>query len=103
MAALAPAALAAGGSIISGITGGKAAKKQAKAIKESTAAQIAFARENLDRQTSLNQPQINYGRAADDRIAGLLNIGGDPAASAAAFEDYKLSTGYDTRLQEALQ
>ncbi len=103
MAAAVPAIAAGVGSIIGGITGGKGAKKQAKAIEKSTAAQLAYARENRDFQYGLNLPQITYGRAADDRIAGLLNLGGDPAASAAAFEDYKRSVGYDTRLTEALQ
>lgn len=102
MAALVPAGLAAAGSIIGGITGGKGAKKQAKAIAKSTADQIAFARENRDYQYGVNEPQINYGRAADDRLAGLYNIGGDPAASAAAFEAWKASTGYDTTRREAL-
>lgn len=103
MATAAAAGASAVGSIIGGITGGKAAKKQAKAITKATADQIAFARENRDYQYGLNAPQITYGRAADDRIAGLLNLGGDPNASRQAYDAWRDSTGYQRRLEESLQ
>lgn len=97
---VAAAAIGAAGSVIGGITGGKGAKKAAQIQAQSTQAQIAAANANRDYQYQLNAPTIGYGNAADDRIAGLLNIGGDPAASAAAYGAYKDSTGYTSRLME---
>lgn len=101
-AALVPAAISGIGSVVGGIAGGKGAKKAAKIQAQSTREQMAFLTGNRDYQYDLNAPQIASGRAADDRIAGLLNIGGDADASRGAFDSYKASTGYDTRLHEAL-
>lgn len=97
------AGIAAAGAIGGGAIAAGASKRNAKTAAAAQASQEAAARENRDFQYGINLPTINYGRAADDRIAGLLNIGGDPSASSAAFDQYKLSTGYDTRLREGLQ
>ncbi len=97
------AGVAAAGTIASSAISSGAAKSNRRAATAAQASEQAFARENRDFQYGLNLPTINYGRAADDRIAGLLNIGGDPTASSAAFDQYKMSTGYDSRLREGLQ
>ena len=97
---VAAAGISAIGGVVSGITGGKGAKKAAQIQAQASREQIASANANRDYQYQLNAPAINYGNAADDRIAGLLNIGGDPAASAAAYGAYKDSTGYTSRLIE---
>lgn len=97
---VAAAGISALGGVVSGITGGKGAKKAAQIQAQSTQAQIANSNANRDYQYQLNAPTIGYGNAADDRIVGLLNIGGDPAASAAAYGAYKDSTGYTSRLME---
>ncbi|HEX8415228.1 MAG TPA: hypothetical protein VF637_15300 [Sphingomicrobium sp.] len=49
--------------------------------------------------TGLNQPNIDRGAAASDLYAGLLNVGGDPAKSAAALDTYRTSTGYQDLLK----
>jgi hypothetical protein len=100
MAALIPAGIGAVGSIVGGITGGKGAKKAAKIAQQTAATQIAASNANRDYQYNLNAPEISNGRGADTTLAGLLNIGGDPAAAASAFDAYKGSTGYTTRLAE---
>lgn len=101
-AAAVPAALSAAGSIIGGITGGKGAKKAAKISAAATREQIAAANANRDYQYSLNAPSIAHGGAADDRIAALLNLGGDTGAAREGFDAYRGSTGYDFRLTEGL-
>lgn len=103
MASFVPAGLAAAGSIIGGITGGKGAKKQAKAIQQAQQQQLAFLTANQNRQYDLNAPAIGNGNAADSRIAALLNLGGDTAGAQAGFDAYRNSTGYDFRQERGLQ
>lgn len=101
-----PAIVAAGvvatGAVASAAIGSKSASKSAAAARDASAAEIAFARENRDYQYDLNAPTIGFGGAAEGTIAGLLGIGGDAAASQKAFDTYKGSTGYTTRLAEGL-
>lgn len=97
------AGIGAAGALVSSKISSDASKRNARTAAAAQASEQAFATQNRDYQYSLNAPTIRNGGAADDRIAGLLNIGGDPAASAAAFGDYKASTGYDSRLRENLQ
>lgn len=90
------------GSVVGGITGGKGAKKAAKIQAQSTAQQLAALRENRDYQYGLNQGSIAHGAAADDRIAALLNLGGNADAARAGFDAYRDSTGYQFRLGEGM-
>lgn len=100
MAALIPAGIGAVGSIVGGITSGKGAKKAAQIAQQTAATQIAASNANRDYQYNLNAPEISNGRSADTTLAGLLNIGGDPAAAASAFDAFKGSDGYVSRLAE---
>lgn len=102
MASLIPAGIAAAGSVIGGITGGKGAKKEAKAIKESTASQINYLTGNRDYQYNLNAPAISGGNSADARIQALLNLGGDAAGASAGFDAFRDSTGYQFRRDQGL-
>lgn len=101
-AAAVPAALSAAGSIIGGITGGKGAKKAAKIQAQAQREQQAAILANRDYQYSLNAPAINTGNAANDRIAALLNLGGDTAGAQAGFDAFRDSTGYNFRLNQGL-
>lgn len=101
-AAAVPAALSAAGSIIGGITGGKGAKKAAKIQAQAQREQQAAILANRDYQYDLNAPSITTGNAANDRIAALLNLGGDTEAARAGFDAYRDSTGYNFRLSEGL-
>lgn len=99
---VAAAGISAVGSLVGGIAGGKGAKKAGKAAARSQREQIAALERNRGLQYSLNAPTIGQGGAADNAIAGLLRIGGDPAASERAYDQFKASTGYSTRLNEGL-
>lgn len=90
------------GDVIGGITGGKGAKKAAKIQAQSTREQIAANNANLEKLTGLQQPNIDRGNAAGATYAGLLGVGGDPAASAAALQTYRDSTGYKDLLATGL-
>lgn len=96
------AGIAAAGAVASSAIGSKASKNAAKTAAQSSANEIAFARENRDYQYNLNAPTIANGNAADRTIAGLLNIGGNKAASEAAYGAWRDSTGYASRLAEGL-
>jgi hypothetical protein len=99
---VAAAGISAVGSVLGGVTGGKGAKKQAKIAQQTQDKQIAFATGNRDYQYNLNAPTIGYGGKAEGNIAALLGLGGDTTAAGAAFDAYKGSTGYTTRLAEGL-
>jgi hypothetical protein len=101
MAALA-AGIGAAGSVLSGITGGKGAKAAAKTQQQTVQMQIAASNANLAKITGLEQPTIDRGNAAGTTYAGLLGVGGDPAASAAALNTYRSSTGYQDLLNTGL-
>lgn len=90
------------GDVIGGITGGKGAKKAAKIQAQTTREQIAANNANLEKLTGLQQPNIDRGNAAGATYAGLLGVGGDPAASAAALQTYRDSTGYKDLLATGL-
>ncbi len=97
------AGVAAAGTVASSAISSGASRRNARTAANAQASEQAFARENRDYQYNLNAPSITYGRAAEDRLAGLYNIGGDPAASQAAFDGWRASTGWNTTRDEALQ
>ncbi|MEX1088094.1 MAG: hypothetical protein WEC36_02630 [Phycisphaeraceae bacterium] len=73
------------GGIISGILGFIGGRRQAKAL-EGIAGRV--------------DPYVQAGTGAIGRQADLLGVGGDPAASQAAFQNYLNSTGYQFQLGE---
>jgi hypothetical protein len=99
-----PLAIAAGigavGAIGGGMIASSGAKKAAKTAQQTAATEIANTNANRDYQYNLNAPTIAGGQAADTTLQGLLQLGGDPAAAAAAYDKFKGSTGYTTRLAE---
>jgi hypothetical protein len=94
------AGVAAAGAIGGAAISAHATSKAAKASTNATNAQIAAADRNRDFQYGLNQPVIDQGRAADDRISALLGLGGDPAAAKAGFDAYRDSTGFGFRQEQ---
>ncbi len=96
------AGIGAAGSIVGGITGGKGAKAAAKTQQQTTQMQIAANNANRQQLVGLSQPSIDRGNAAGATYAGLLGVGGDPAASAAALQTYRGSTGYQDLLDTGL-
>lgn len=75
-----------------------AASSVAKTQQQTAAANNAQIQKNYDDTKALELPAINAGQAATGRISGLLNLGGDSASAAKAFQDYQDSTGYKFQL-----
>lgn len=90
------------GSVLGAGSQKKAAKKAADATLQAQQKNQAFATDMYNKNTAMFQPQTSYGDAADRMIAGLLGTGGDKAASADAFQNFRDSTGYQTNLTEGL-
>lgn len=53
--------------------------------------------------SSTYAPQMQTGVAANNALAGLLGVGGDPNASNAAFQNFLNSSGYQNVLKQAGQ
>ena len=51
---------------------------------------------------ALIQPTVDRGNSAADALQGFLGLGGDPAKSHAAFQNYLDSTGYNFERQQGL-
>lgn len=98
---IAAAGIGAAGSIISGITGGKGASKAAKTQQQTAQMQIAANNANMAKIQGLSQPTIDNGNWAGGIYSGLLGKG-DQAASAAALDTYRGSTGYQDLLNTGL-
>lgn len=91
MPALIPALIVGGvGAAISSNASNNAAK-----AAENAAAQNNALQSQIYTQNSANaQPYIQAGNTANTALQGFLGLGGDPAASQKAFNDYLNSTGY---------
>lgn len=99
---IAAAGISAASSLIGGITGGKGAKKAAKVQQQTTQMQIAANQANMARVQGLSQSSIDLGNAAGATYAGILGVGDNPAASDAALQTYRGSTGYQDLLNTGL-
>ena len=86
------------GDVFGSIVSSKANKKAAKIQAQTTDKILAANQANQQYITGLNQPNMDRGNAAGTTYAGLLGVGGDPAASAAALQTYRGSTGYQDLL-----
>lgn len=110
--AVAAAGIAAGGSLIGGVLGGKGAKKaaqiQAAAADRATQAQQA----QFDKQVQIQAPFVAAGQAGEERLLTLLGINpnaGKPAASQNAFttitgpngEQYQIPNGMGQQQQDS--
>lgn len=97
---IAAAGISAASSLIGGITGGKGAKKAAKIVAQSAAADRAQALQIYNTNMGLAQPGVDRGNAAGAQINALLGLGGNTQGAQDALAAYKTSTGYAGRLQE---
>jgi len=78
-------------------------KKAAKIAAQTADKNNAFAQQQYDATKATMQPTIDRGNQAGSAYSALLGLGGDPAASKAAFDTYKGSTGYDFRLGQGVR
>lgn len=103
IAAALPEVLSIGGSIASGVLGADAASNASKAAQQAAATGNAGL-QTVQNQTTANlQPFVNQGRSEGSALEDLLGVGGDPAASKAAFDNYLNSTNYQFQLGQGEQ
>jgi hypothetical protein len=99
---IAAAGISAASSLVSGITGGKGAKKAAKIQAQTARDQIAAIERNRQQILGLSQPTIDRGNSAATIYAGMLGAGGDPTASKAALDTWRGSVGYQDLVDQGL-
>lgn len=92
-AAIAGAASLGGAALQSGAAS-SAAKEQAAA----SAANLAFENKIYNQANTQLTPTINQGVSAGNELAGLEDIGGNPAQAAQAFDTFRNSTNYNFQL-----
>lgn len=94
---------AAGATVGSSLIGASAAGSASRAASAANAANQAYLHGVYnDTQTNLN-PTITAGQHAGSALSGLLGIGGDPAASAQAFNTFRNSTNYNFLMDQGTQ
>lgn len=94
------AAAIAGAAIIGGGASIISSNKASKTAKNAADASNALAREQYNRNEANLSPYMGQGPLATQTINGLLGLGGNQAQSDAAFNTFKSSTGYESRLAE---
>jgi hypothetical protein len=86
-----------------GTAGSLAASSNAAGVAQNAANQNNALQSQIYQTNSANaQPYIQSGDTAETALDGFLGLGGDPAASRAALNDYLNSTGYQFNLQQGL-
>ena len=89
---------AVGGSLISSHAAHSAANQAQQAAESNNALQKNI----YDTNRGLIQPTVDRGNVAADALQGFLGLGGDPAKTHAAFQNYLNSTGYQFERQQGL-
>lgn len=108
MAAIAAAGISAGASLLSGITGGKAAKSAAKIQADAYKQGVAEQRNEFNTVQANNQPYMQAGGKGLDSLMTLLGLNGNngqqsaiDALKASPLFTSQYGTGVDTILQNA--
>jgi hypothetical protein len=89
---------AVGGALISAHAANNASSAAANAASQNNALQAQIYNSNK----ALETPFINSGYGAESELNGFLGLGGDPAATQAAFQKYLNSTGYQFDYNQGL-
>jgi len=92
--AIVAAGLGAAGSIGGALISSSATNSAAQDAENAAAANNALEEQIYNSNKGLEDPYIQGGDAANTELQGFLGLGGDPAASQAAFQKYLNSTGY---------
>ncbi len=103
MPALIPALIIGGGALAGAAISAGATGAASDAASNAAASNNALESQIYDENSANAQPYIQSGDAANTALNGFLGLGGDPAASQAALNDYLDSTGYQFTLNQGLQ
>lgn len=102
MPALIPALVIGAGTVAGAAISGGAADSAASTAANTAAANNALQSQIYGSNKALAQPYIDSGGNAETALNGFLGLGGDPAATQKAFNDYLGSTGYQFNLGQGL-
>jgi hypothetical protein len=102
MPALIPALVIGAGTVAGAAISGSAADSAAKTASDTASANNALQSQVYNSNKGLAQPYIDAGDTAETALNGFLGLGGDPAATQKAFNDYLNSTGYQFNLDQGL-
>lgn len=94
------AAAIVGAAVVGGIASTSASNKAAKTAQTTADANNALQAQVYASNKATLAPYVATGNQASTSINALLGLGGDSAASAAAYDAYKGSTGYADRLAQ---
>jgi hypothetical protein len=103
MPALIPALIVGAGAVAGSAISAGAASNASNQASQAAAANNALQSQIYQQNSANAQPYIQAGDAANTALQGFLGIGGDPAASQAALNDYLNSTGYQFNLDQGIE
>jgi hypothetical protein len=102
MPALIPALIIGAGTVAGAAISGSAADSAAHTAGATAAQNDALQSQIYGSNKALAQPYVDAGDRAETALNGFLGLGGDPAATQKAFNDYLDSTGYQFNLDQGL-
>lgn len=102
MPALIPALVIGAGTVAGAALSGSAADSAAHTAATTAAQNDALQSQIYGSNKALAQPYVDAGDHAETALNGFLGLGGDPAATQKAFNDYLNSTGYQFNLNQGL-
>jgi hypothetical protein len=102
MPALIPALVIGAGTVAGAAISGGAADNAAHTAANTAAENNALQSQIYGSNKALAQPYVDAGDHAETALNGFLGLGGDPAATQKAFNDYLGSTGYQFNLNQGL-
>jgi hypothetical protein len=103
MPALIPALIVGAGAVTGAAITAGATSNAADAATSAAQANDALQSQIYTQNSANEQPYIQAGDTANTALQGFLGLGGDPAASQAALNNYLNSTGYQFNLQQGEQ
>ncbi len=91
-----------GSAVIGGVSSAIGAHSAASAAENAAAQNNALQSQIYNSNKQLETPYINAGDTANTALQGFLGLGGDPAASSKAFQQFLNSTGYQFNLNQGI-
>lgn len=96
------AGVGAAGALGGALINSSAASNASNIAAQTAASDNALQSQIYDSNKAMEQPYVDRGNAAGDELNGFLGLGGDPAATQTAFNNYLNSTGYQFNLNQGL-
>ena len=97
-----PALIGVAGAVGGALISSHAASNASNQAAQAAASHNALQQHIYDTNKGLIQPYVDQGNTASTALQGFLGLGGDPAKSKAAFDNYLSSTGYQFDRQQGL-